>query len=263
MGGDSGEHVAVNQALWDKKADEYALYARRNWAQAEIDWGIWSVPEADVRVLPAQLSGIDVVELGCGTGYISSWLARRGARPVGVDVSPRQLATARRMQDVHELRFPLVRASAERVPLADARFDLAVSEYGASLWCDPRLWVAEAGRLLRPRGRLVFLTNAALMYLCAQETNDIAIDTVLKRDYFGMRTITWPDEDGVEFHLNHGDWIRTLRSAGFDILDLIEIRAPDSASDDPRFPWVSAEWARRWPSEEIWVAEKARSIGRG
>ena len=39
-----------------------------------------------------RLRGLDVVELGCGTAYFSAWLARRGARPVGFDVTAAQLA---------------------------------------------------------------------------------------------------------------------------------------------------------------------------
>ena len=79
----------------------------------------------------------DVVELGCGTAYFSAWLAKLGARPVGVDPTPAQLETARRMQERPESSFPLVEAPAEAVALPDASFDLAVSEYGASLWAGP------------------------------------------------------------------------------------------------------------------------------
>src|SRR5712691_6554322 len=94
-------------------------------------------------------------ELSCGTAYFSARLAKKGARPVGVDPTPAQLATARRMQQATGIVFPLIEAPAERVPLPDALFDLAFSEYGASLWADPKFWVAEAARLLRPGGRLV------------------------------------------------------------------------------------------------------------
>ena len=58
---------------------------------------MYSVPEADVGALP-DVNGMDVVELGCGTAYFSAWLARRGARPTGVDITENQLATARAMQ---------------------------------------------------------------------------------------------------------------------------------------------------------------------
>jgi ubiquinone/menaquinone biosynthesis C-methylase UbiE len=91
------------------------------------------VPETDLHVLP-DVDGLDTIELGCGTGYVSAWLARRGARPVGIDNSEAQLANARRFQLEFGLEFPLIHGNAEDVPLPDASFDLAVSEYGASIW---------------------------------------------------------------------------------------------------------------------------------
>jgi ubiquinone/menaquinone biosynthesis C-methylase UbiE len=126
------------------------------------------VPEAQLGVL-GDVSGLDVVELGCGTAYLSAWLARRGARPVGVDLTPAQLGTARRCQDRFGIRFPLLDADAGNIPLPGASFDLAVSECGASLWCDPSRWVPEAARLLRPGGRLVFHTTSVLAAMCAPE----------------------------------------------------------------------------------------------
>ena len=58
---------------------------------------MFSVPEASLGVL-GDVSGKDVIELGCGTAYFGAWLARRGARVTGVDLTPAQLETARRMQ---------------------------------------------------------------------------------------------------------------------------------------------------------------------
>jgi hypothetical protein len=63
-------------------------------------------------------------------------------------------------------------------------------------------------------------------------------------------------DGGVEFHLAHGDWIALLRSAGFDVERLVELQAPAEAADHPYYDFVGAEWARRWPAEEIWVARK-------
>ena len=200
------------------------------------------------------VAGLDVVELGCGTAYFSARLAKLGARPVGVDPTPAQLATARRMQEATGIVFPLVEAPGELVPLADASFDLAVSEYGASIWADPALWVPEAARLLRPDGRLVFLRNSTLVILCSPDTGQV--EERLHRSQFGMYRFEWPDEVGVEFHLAHGDWIRLLRSNGFVIEDLIELQAPADAELHVFYDFVTPEWGRRWPAEEIWVARK-------
>jgi SAM-dependent methyltransferase len=252
MGMELPEHARINQAAWNVSAAEYVDDARRNWAAGEISWGIWNVGEAEVRALP-EVDGLDVVELGCGTAYISAWLARRGARPTGVDLSENQLATARALQQEHGLDFPLIYASAEQVPLGDGCADLVVSEYGASLWCDPDAWIAEAARLLRPDGRLVFLTNSLLIALCMPDVGP-ATDRLI-RDQRGMRAVTYPDDPGVEFHLSHGDWIATLGRHGFTVEALHELYAPDDATPT-RFEWATPEWAHRWPVEEIWSARR-------
>ncbi len=245
--------AARNRDLWTKSNAEYvAEHGRRSWARRDIVWGVWSVPEAELRVLP-DVAAKDVVELGCGTAYFSAWLARRGARPIGVDVTPAQLATARELQREHRLDFPLVEADAAESGLPDASADLVLSEYGASLWVDPYRWIPEAARLLRPGGHLVFMCNSTLLMLCAPD--DGVVQETLQRPQLGMHRFEWPD-GGVEFHLGHGDWIRLLRTNGFEILDLIEIHAPDGAETHEYYDFVTADWARKWPSEEIWKARK-------
>jgi SAM-dependent methyltransferase len=249
-------HVRRNRAAWDVWAAEYEEPGRRAWAQTEPSWGIWRVPESELHVLP-DVAGLEVVELGCGTAYVSAWLARRGARVVGIDNSRAQLASAQRFQREFGLDFPLIHANAEAVPLAGGSFDLAISEYGACLWCDPYLWVPEAARLLRPGGALVFLANSTLLMLCLpeRESEGPAREGLL-RDQFGIHRFEWPDEESIEFHLSHGDWIRLLRESGFEIADLLEVRPPADATS--RYPHVSLDWARRWPCEEVWKARKAR-----
>jgi ubiquinone/menaquinone biosynthesis C-methylase UbiE len=248
------DSVARNVAQWTRTNAEFTdANAQRQWAREEITWGVFGVPEESIGSI-GDVAGLDVVELGCGTAYISAWLAKRGARPVGVDPTPAQLATARRMMDETGIEFPLVEAPGESVPLPDASFDLAVSEYGASLWADPARWIPEAARLLRPGGRLVFLTNSVLVYLCAPDTG--LVSETLQRDQFGMYRIEWPDEVGVEFHLAHGEWIRLLRSHGFEVEALQELRAPADADDPGYYDFMTVAWGRRWPAEEIWVARK-------
>jgi SAM-dependent methyltransferase len=246
------EDALRNRELWTRSNAEYTDgRARGAWEQDEIRWGIWKVPESELRALP-DVAGKDVVELGCGTAYFSAWLHRRGARPVGVDVTPAQLETARRVQRETGIVFPLVEADAARTGLPAESFDIAVSEYGASIWCDPYRWIPEAARLLRPGGELVFLRNSTLVILCSPD--DGAAEEKLVRPQFGMHRFSW--DGGVEFHLAHGEWIRLLRRSGFEVLDLVELGAPQDASDHPYYDFVTADWARKWPAEEIWRARK-------
>lgn len=251
------EHVARNREHWDAMAAQWVAGGERFWAQDEPTWGIWGVPESELHLLPDELEGRDVIELGCGTAYVSAWLARRGARPVGIDNSPKQLETARRMQAAHGLDFPLHLGNAEATPFPDASFDVAISEYGAAIWCDPYLWIPEAARLLRPDGELIFLGNSVIQMLTVPDllADGPSTDRLL-RDQFGMHRFEWPDDDSVEFHIPHGDWIRLLRANGFEVTDLIEIQAPPDAIST--FEYTSPEWGRRWPSEEAWKARKVR-----
>jgi len=248
------DDLARNVAQWTRANAEHTnAAAEQQWRREELSWGVFGVPESELGTV-GDVTGLDVVELGCGTAYISAWLARRGARPVGVDPTPAQLATAQRLQEDTGIVFPLVEAPGESVPLADASFDLAISEFGASLWADPYRWVPEAARLLRPRGRLVFLTNSNIAQLCFPDVGKVT--TTLQRPLFGMYRTTWPDEEGVEFHLPHGKWIELLRANGFELEALHELRAPEGAHESVYYDYVDVAWARSWPAEEIWVARK-------
>lgn len=260
------EHVRANRDAWDRWAPEFVERGRRAWASAAPAWGIWNVPEAALRLLPDDLDGLDAIELGCGTGYVSAWLARRGARPVGIDNSPAQLDTARRLQAEFALEFPLHLGMAEALPFDDASFDFAVSEYGAALWADPYRWIPEAGRVLRPGGTLVFLTSHILLMLFANELeSDGPAGEQLLRPFFREHRYTWPDDTSVEFHLAHGAMIDLLRANAFDVERLVEIQAPERALDggggaapneEVPFGIATRAWARRWPTEEAWVARK-------
>jgi SAM-dependent methyltransferase len=251
----SSDHVARNREAWDGFAAEYEGPGREAWASGEPFWGIWHVPESQLGLLPESLDGRDALELGCGAGYVSAWLARRGARPVGLDLSTNQLASASLFQREFDLSFPLVQANAEAVPLQSESFDLIVSEYGASIWCDPYRWVPEAARLLRSGGELIFMVNGTILMLCVPEleSEGPATDRLL-RPYFGMHRFEWPDDPSIEFHLGYGEWIRLLRANGFEVTDLIEVRPPEDATT--RYPFVTLDWARQWPCEEVWKAKK-------
>jgi ubiquinone/menaquinone biosynthesis C-methylase UbiE len=253
------DYVARNRAHWTISNAQYtAASAHDSWAQERVRWGVFKVPEDELQVLP-DVHGLDVIELGCGTAYFGAWLKKRGARRVvGVDVTPAQLATAREMDAEFGLGLEFIEANAENVPLPDASFDLAFSEYGASIWCDPYRWIPEAARLLRQGGELLFLRGSTLQVLCSPDEGNVAERLV--RPQKAIRRFDWKDDDGsgpsTDFHISGSEMFQLLRKTGFDVLDFRELFAPDDAVDHPHYSYVPAEWAKRWPNEEIWRARK-------
>jgi SAM-dependent methyltransferase len=253
---DLPDYVKANRDHWTKNNAAYTDgHAEDAWNEREISWGVWSTLETEVHVLP-DVRGKDVVELGCGTAYVSAWLKRGGARRVvGVDITPAQLETARRLNTKYGRGLELVEANAEATGLPGASFDLAISEYGASIWCDPYKWIPEAARLLRPNGELVFLRNSTLSILCMPDEG--TVQERLLRPQLSLNRMDWLDTGETEFQLGHGDLIRLLRNSGFELLDMVEIFARADAVNHPFYgEYMSVEWAQKWPSEELWRARK-------
>ena len=251
--GEAPDYIAKNWAAWERWAPGFVAQGRKDWSERELRWGVWGTAESELGLLEGVKPAADVVELGCGTAAISAWLARHGASPVAVDFSRRQLDTAYRLQLELGPSFPLLYANVEQISYDVESFDVAVSEYGASLWSDPRRWLPEARRLLRPNGRLIFITNSAFLMACTPLEGGLATDRLV-RESFGSMRVEFPADDTVEFHLTHGRWLKVLRANGFELEDLIEVRPSEKAT--PRFEFASLDWARRWPSEEIWVARR-------
>jgi SAM-dependent methyltransferase len=246
------EHARKNRDYWDRASDEYQARHGPQLNKPEPGWGVWDIPERELNVL-GEVSGRDILELGCGGAQWSIRLAKRGARPVGLDNSEKQLTHARRLMAEAGIDFPLVHASAEAVPLPDRSFDIVFCDHGAMGFCDPARTVPEAARLLRPGGLLAFNLSSPLLYACWDEATD-AITRELRIGYFEMGRFDTP-EGGVDFQLPQGEWVRLFRRHGFVIEDLIELRPPEGATTTYA-GFVPLEWARRWPAENIWKARK-------
>ncbi len=254
------EHVRENRRHWDAMADEWVVAGERAWA-GEASWGIWGIPNAELALLADDLTGVRAIELGCGTGYVSAWMRRRGATVYAIDNSERQLETARRLSELHELDgIEWVHGDAEVVDQPAGSFDLAFSEYGAAIWCEPSSWIAEAHRLLRPGGELTFLGNHPLAMVCAPIDGSVPVTRRLERSYFGLGRLDWreavDEPGGIEFNLPVSSWIRLFDRVGFDVVDYIEIQAPPTATGT-QFA-VTADWAREFPAEQVWRVRKRR-----
>jgi SAM-dependent methyltransferase len=246
------EHEAVNRTTWNADSDDYqARHGPQLEASGGLAWGTFQIPEAELHVL-GNVAGLDVLELGCGAAQWSIALARLGARPVGLDLSDRQLEHARRLMAAAGVSFPLVHASAESVPLPDASFDIVFCDHGAMTFADPYRTVPEAARLLRPGGLFAFNHHSPIETICWPPGAERVGETLVV-DYFGMHRL---EDDGYLFQLPYGEWIRLFRANGLVVEDLIEPRPAADATSSYR-DVESLAWSRRWPSEEIWRLRRA------
>lgn len=249
------DYVLNNRKHWDRQADEWVEMGERAWTEAP-EWGIWGIPETELGLLPEDMTGMDAIELGCGTAYVSAWMTRRGARCVGIDNSERQLEAARRLASEHGIDLELIHGNAEEVPYPDESFDFAVSEYGAAIWADPYKWIPEAWRLLRPGGELSFIGHHPLVMVTQLREGGDEVTRELLYPYFGMHRIDWIEDDdqGTEFNLPISEWMRLFDDVGFDVVSFHEIRSLSRAAEKRFF--VDADWAHDFPSEQAWRLHK-------
>jgi len=246
------EQALRNREYWDRQSDEYQAIHGPQLNVDDLVWGAWSIREAEVGAL-GEVEGKDILELGCGAARWSIELARRGARPVGLDSSARQLEHARRLLAEKGIEFPLVHASAEEIPLPDESFDIVFSDHGALSWADPHLVVPEVARVLRPGGVLACNVSSPLLDICYDEATE-RTDTKLHRSYFELG-LALEGNGAATYELNDGDWIRLLRANGFTVEALLELRPPEGATTTYG-DYVFLEWARSWPGEHLWKARK-------
>ncbi len=253
------EHVAANREAWDRYAPEYVAAGERAWAcmPGQETWGIFGFPESQVGMLPDDLAGLDVIELGCGTAYVSAWLARRGARSVGIDNSPKQLETAARLQREHGIDFPLLLGQRRAGPLPRRLLRLR----------DQRVRRRPVGRPVRvgPRGRPPppsrrppprahqRAAHPADRSAGRRSTRGRSAPASAVRDApraVGGRDLrtssTWPTASGSGCSARVASRSRSCWSR----------RCPRTRTST--YAYVPVAWARQWPAEEIWKVRKRR-----
>jgi ubiquinone/menaquinone biosynthesis C-methylase UbiE len=251
----SRDDVRTNLASWESDSDNYqSSHASQLNRWDLLGWGTWDAPEDEIHAL-GDVTGLDVLELGCGGAQSGIKVSRRGARVIGLDFSENQLRHARTNISETGTEMPLVRASAEEIPFADASFDLVFCDHGATSFTDPHRTVPEVARVLRPGGAFVFDIATPIIWMCWPNDDDPP-GRELARPYFSLGRDVVHDRDGdtVEWQLTYGDWIRLFRRNGLGIEDLIELRAPEGATTT--YDLAPVEWARDFPGEHIWKLRK-------
>ncbi len=222
------ESRRANRRDWDAYADEYQSTHGAFLRDTGFIWGPEGTDEADIGVL-GEVSGRDVLELGCGAAQCARWLALRGARPVGLDLSTRQLQHSRRIDAEHGTRVPVVCATATDLPFADRSFDVVFSSFGALQFVeDAGRMLAEVARVTRPGGRFAFSVTHPIRWSMPDDPGEDGLRVT--SSYWDRTPYVEQDDEGratyVEHHRTLGDWVRLLSAAGFSLRDLVEPEWP-------------------------------------
>ena len=212
------------------------------------------------------VASLEVLDLGCGVGYFSRQMAQKGASKVaGIDISPNQLAHARRLEEKERLGIEYIQGAAAAIieNLPDASFDLVTACVSLVDMPDPGRVIRSAYRVLRDQGRLVFTNTHPLTDTMSREWVRDAEGKKLGlqiADYFDETpfTLTWMnDRYKYPFQTTGNNfttqtWMRWVIQAGFIIEDFIE----PVANDEAIAQWPGLDDTRIVPTFLIIVARK-------
>jgi ubiquinone/menaquinone biosynthesis C-methylase UbiE len=231
------ESVRGNRHWWDREASaylaEHGAFLGNGSPDADFVWGPEGLREADAGLL-GDVTGCDVLEVGCGAGQCSRWLAAHGARAVGVDLSAGMLrAGAQPEAGRTDHAGPvLVQADARNLPFADRSFDHACSAYGAVPFvADPERIMREVARVLRPGGLWAFSVTHPIRWAFPDDPGPAGLTAT--RSYFDRTPYVEQDAAGhvlyAEHHRTLGDRVADLVGAGFTLERLVEPAWPEGA----------------------------------
>jgi ubiquinone/menaquinone biosynthesis C-methylase UbiE len=217
---------------------------REFWNRVADDWEIQVGDEGDSNrrlnsdpvlwQLTGDVRGMDVLDVGCGTGYLSRKLKDRGADVTGIDLSEEMIRIAQAKHP--DITFH-VDSCSELSSLASDSFDLAVANYVLMDTPDLEGTMQALQRVLKRGGRVVLVFSHPCF---PQGRADVSTSTdevtyTWPFPYFGHQKCVDPPwahftSDFIWFHRPLSDYWKAFKAAGFDVVDLEEPRLCEERS---------------------------------
>jgi SAM-dependent methyltransferase len=123
-------------------------------------------PHAELLAAAADIRpAMEVLDVAAGDGNFAIAAARRGARVVASDLTPKMIELGRTRTEAEGLPIEWQEADAEQLPFGDDRFDVVGSVFGAMFAPRPGLVAAELFRVARPGGQVAMANYAKAGFL--------------------------------------------------------------------------------------------------
>ncbi len=256
---DEVESRRANGPDWDSYADEYQATHGSFLGDVGFVWGPEGCSEEELSLL-GDVADRDVLEVGCGAAQCSRWLAARGARAIGLDLSHRQLQHSQRIDAETGIAVPVVLGTATHLPFEDGSFDAVFSSFGALQFVsDIDVAIAETTRVLRPGGLFAFSITHPTRWMFPDDPSEAGL--VASQSYWDRTPYVEIDDASgrvayVEHHRTLGDWVSLLSGAGLHIERLEEPEWPEE--HDRVWGGWSRVRGRLTPGTAIFLASKSQ-----
>ena len=209
-------------SAYDQYASEYAAYVSMREQHGPEGDLFGMVPH--VLALLGDVAGQDVLDAGCGEGYLARILADRGARVTGVDLSPRLVELAGSKASASPIEYRAADLSEPRPELA-GRFDAVASYFVLNDVEEYRGFAETLARALRPGGRAVLGFNNPYDYIARKGLGSVYFETGAAHPC-GLSSVGVP----VSFyHHTLAEYVDAFLDAGLHLTKIVDVDAPKVA----------------------------------
>ncbi len=255
------------QESWEVNSEDYIAKCENDMSgdfnrQFVIDPKLWS--------LLGDVSGLSVLDAGCGNGYLTRLLATKGARAIGVDLSKTFIDYCKRIESEKRMGCEFYNAAiTEMNDFESKSFDIVVSNVVMVDVLDYKTAFKEIARVLKDDGRFIWSNVHPIFGRAAS-----AVDIKLPRDsprnesrylkmidrYFdtGGELLEWMSKPTWQFIRTLEEYSKALKEAGFVIAQILEPRpTPEAIQQNPRELAFDAD---RWTHFIIFECMKSSKL---